>query len=81
MNTKHITQAIFNLAPTAEFAFIEDDLTTLEWHTPQIEKPSNAAIIAEAQRLASLPKVEPTVADKLAFSGLSLNELKAALGL
>jgi hypothetical protein len=81
METKHIIQAIFNLAPSAEFVFTEDDLTTLEWGTPNIAQPTNAAIMAEAKRLADLPIVEPTVADKLASVGLSIDDLKAALGL
>ena len=80
MTTENITHAIFNLAPNAQFAFTNDDLSTLEWHTPEITQPTNAAIIAEAQRLADLPYVEPTVAEKLAMVGLSIDDLKAALG-
>ena len=81
MNIEHLIQAIFNLAPGAEFAFQDDDLSTLDWQSPEIAQPSNSAITAEAKRIASLPIAEPTVADKLAKAGLSIDELKAALGL
>jgi len=81
MKNQYLTQAIFNLAPNAEFVFNDGDLTTLQWHTPQIEQPTNAAILSEAQRLADLPPVEPTVTEKLASVGLSIDDLKAALGL
>lgn len=79
MKPKYITQAIFNLAPNAEFSFTEDDIKTLEWHTPEIEKPSDDEILAEAQRLSEMPEKELTIADKLASVGLSIDELKAAL--
>jgi hypothetical protein len=81
MEIKYITQAIFNLAPTAEFAFTDNDLTSLEWHNAEIAQPTNAAILKEAQRLQQLPPVEPTIDEKLASVGLSVNDLKAALGL
>lgn len=80
METKYITQAIFNLAPNAEFVFNDADLSTLEWHNAEITQPTNAAILAEAQRVSELPPVQPTVAEKLASVGLSIEELKAALG-
>lgn len=81
METKYITQAIFNLAPNAEFVFTDTNLSTLEWHNAEITQPTNAAILAEAQRLSELPPVPPTLAEKLASVGLSLDDLKAALGL
>ena len=80
METKYITQAIFNLAPNAEFVFNDSDLSSIQWHNSEITKPTNEAIIAEAERLEALPPVEPTVADKLASVGLSIEDLKAALG-
>lgn len=79
METEHIFKAIFNLAPNAEFAFNGDDLTTLEWHTPEITKPTNSQILAEAQRLKELLPVAPTITEKLAIVGLTLEELKTAL--
>jgi len=81
MKNQYLTEAIFNLAPNAEFVFTDGDLTTLQWHNAEIEKPSNEIIFAEAQRLEALPPVEPTVAQKLASVGLSVDDLKAALGL
>jgi len=45
-----IVEAIRNLAPNAEFSFSGNDLTTLDWQSTSITKPSLAAIEAEIIR-------------------------------
>lgn len=81
MEIKHITQAIFNLAPEAEFAFVGDDLSTLEWHKNEVKKPSNSEILLEAEKLSHLPEIEFSIEKKLSLVGLSIDDLKVALGL
>jgi len=46
MTSQEILDAIFYLAPNAEFSFIEADLSTLVWDSKDIEQPTDAAIIA-----------------------------------
>ncbi len=83
MKPQHIFEAIENLAPGAEITFTETDLDTLVWCKPEIEQPSKEEILAEIERVIANPKpiVEPTVEQKLASVGLSVDDLKAALGL
>jgi hypothetical protein len=82
MKPQHIFEAIENLAPGAEITFSETDLDTLVWYSPNIGQPSKEEILAEVERVIANPKpvVEPTVAEKLASVGLSIEELKEALG-
>jgi hypothetical protein len=83
MKPQHIFEAIENLAPGAEITFSETDLDTLVWYSPEIEQPSKEEIFAEVERVIASPKpiVEPTVEEKLASVGLSIDDLKSALGL
>jgi hypothetical protein len=46
MTNKEITDAIFYLVPNAQFSFTEADLSTLEWHTADVAKPTIQAITA-----------------------------------
>jgi hypothetical protein len=60
-----------------EFTLSGDDIENIVWLTDeQFTKAQIEAVIANP-----LPEPEPTVADKLASVGLSLDDLKAALGL
>ena len=53
MTTQHHPKAITNLAPGAEWAMVNDDLDRLEWLDDNIARPTNAAIEAEAARIAA----------------------------
>lgn len=76
MNHKQITEALKTLAPEAEWSLIGDNYDDLIWHSAG-SKPAKLAI--EAEIANPTPKPEPTLNDKLASVGLSLEELKAAI--
>jgi len=46
MTSQDIADAIFYLAPNAQFSFTEADLSTLVWDSKDIKQPTNAQIIA-----------------------------------
>lgn len=46
MTSQEILDAIFHLAPNAEFSFTEADLSTLVWDSKDIKRPTDAEIIA-----------------------------------
>ena len=74
-----ITQALATLRPKAEWTLIGDDYSEIEWLDTKQTKPTLAEV--EAEIANPTPTPEPTVAQKLESVGLSLNDLKAALGL
>ena len=79
MNNLQITKALVDLRPNAEWALTGDTLEGLEWLDTKQTQPTIAEI---EQAIANpLPKIEPTVDQKLASVGLSVDDLKAALGL
>ena len=49
-----IPEAISSLAPYAEWYLVGDGLDGLEWLDENIERPTDAAILAEAARLEAL---------------------------
>ena len=59
-----------------EWSLTGDNIADIVWHTEdkKTEAEINDAITNP------LPEFEPTIADKLASVGLSIEELKAALG-
>jgi hypothetical protein len=80
-----IVEAIRNLAPNAEFSFSEEDLTTLDWHSTSITKPSISAIEAEVAKVEKAKETE--AADKataktalLAKLGITAEEAALLLG-
>jgi hypothetical protein len=80
-----IVEAIRNLAPNAEFAFSGEDLTTLDWHSTDIAKPSIAAIQAEVAKVkkAKETQAEDKAAAKsalLAKLGITAEEAALLLG-
>jgi hypothetical protein len=75
---KEITKALAQIAPNTEWALSGDNLDDLVWYDKS-PKPSKEAIVAAIAN--PLPETEPTIADKLASVGLSVADLKAALGL
>ena len=73
-----IAKAIMSLRPKAEWTLLGDDYVNIEWLDTKQTKPTLAEIEAEIANPTPIP--EPTVSDKLASVGLSIDDLKAALG-
>jgi hypothetical protein len=73
-----IVKALKDIKPNTEWTLKGDELANLEW-LDSSTKPSDKAILDAIAN--PLPEPEPTVADKLASVGLSIADLKAALGL
>ena len=78
MKHTEILKALKDLLPTAEFVLTGDDYENIEWLDKR-PKPTLAQI--EAAIANPLPEPEPTVQEKLASVGLSIEDLKSALGL
>lgn len=78
MKHTEILKALKDLLPSAEYVLAGDDYANIQWLDKQA-KPTVAQI--EAAIANPLPEPEPTVADKLASVGLSVADLKTALGL
>jgi hypothetical protein len=73
-----ITQALIALRPKAEWTLIGDDYSKIEWLDIKQTQPTLEEL--EAEIANPTPQPEPTIAEKLASVGLSIEELKAALG-
>lgn len=73
-----IIKALKDLQPNAEWTLKGNDLADLEW-LDKSPKPSDQAILDAIAN--PLPEPEPTVNEKLASVGLSVADLKVALGL
>lgn len=58
MTNQEITDAIFHIAPGAEFSFTDADLSTLVWHSEDITCPTNKEIIA------AIPAAKKALEDK-----------------
>jgi len=78
MTTDEITKALHDIRPGAEWTLSGDDYANIEWLDTNQTKPTLAQI--QAAIANPLPKPELTVAEKLASVGLSIDDLKAALG-
>ena len=78
MTILEIGKALQQIAPNAEWTLAGENLDDLVW-LDNSPKPSKEAIMAAIAN--PLPEPEPTVADKLASVGLSVTDLKEALGL
>ena len=78
MKHTEILKALKDLVPNAEYVLTGEDYESITWLDKR-PKPTLAQI--EAAISNALPEAEPTVADKLASVGLSVTDLKAALGL
>jgi hypothetical protein len=74
-----ISKAILVLRPQAQFVLRGDDFADIEWLDKEQTKPTLAEV--EAEIANPTPTPEPTVAQKLESVGLSVDDLKAALGL
>jgi hypothetical protein len=78
MTILEIGKALQQIAPNAEWTLAGENLDDLVW-LDKSTQPSKEAIMAAIAN--PLPEPEPTVADKLASVGLSVTDLKEALGL
>jgi hypothetical protein len=78
MDNVKLTKAILQLVPNAEFVLSGTDIDNITWLDSR-SKPSKSAIEETANNL--LPDPEPTIQEKLASVGLSVADLKEALGL
>ena len=78
MDNVKLTKAILQLVPDAEFVLSGIDIDNITWLDSRT-KPSKSAIEETANNL--LPDPEPTIQERLASVGLSIDELKVALGL
>lgn len=76
---KKISKALTVLRPNAEWILRDDTYESLEWLDEKQSAPSWAEI--EKQINARDLIRELTVEEKLASAGLSVNDLKTALGL
>jgi hypothetical protein len=84
MESAIIVKAIKELSPDAEFAFLEDDLSTLKWHNPKATRPTDAEILARCEVvIANLESEANTkAADKAALLerlGITADEAKLLL--
>ena len=78
MKHTEILKALKDLLHNAEYVLTGDDYENIQWLDKR-PKPTLAQI--QAAIANPLPEPEPTVADKLASVGLSVTDLKEALGL
>jgi hypothetical protein len=76
---KEITKALVILRPNSEWALRGDDYSNLEWLDDKSLPPTWAEVEAEINNPTPTP--EPTIEQKLASVGLSVDDLKTALGL
>lgn len=78
MNIK-ISRALMVLAPNAQWILSGDDYANLEWLDDKQTAPTWDQVQVEINNPTLTP--EPTIEDKLGFVGLTLPDLKSALGL
>jgi hypothetical protein len=71
-----IVKALKDLQPNAEWTLTGDDFADLVWLS-KTTKPTSEEIAAAIAN--PLPEPVPTIQEKLASVGLSIEELKAAL--
>ena len=74
-----ISFALLTLRPEAEWILNCDDYAGLQWLDTKQTAPTWAEVESEINN--PTPQPEPTVEQKLASVGLSLPDLKTALGL
>jgi hypothetical protein len=79
MNQNTLTKALKDIRPNAEWSLVGDSYEGLEWLDSIQLKPTLEEI--ELAIANPLPEPEPTVEQKLASVGLSIDDLKTALGL
>jgi hypothetical protein len=75
---EEIIRALSILVPNTEWTLSGDDFADIVWL--QEGQPKATLEQVQAEIANPTPKPEPTIADKLASVGLSLEELREALG-
>ena len=78
MTMLEIGKALQQIAPNAEYTLAGENLDDLVW-LDKSPRPSKEAILAAIANPLTQP--EPTIDEKLSGVGLSVADLKAALGL
>jgi len=78
MTILEIGKALQQIAPNAEYTLAGENLDDLVW-LDKSPRPSKEAILAAIANPLTQP--EPTIDEKLSGVGLSVADLKAALGL
>ena len=78
ITNKQIGSALNKIAPNSEWVLLGNDYDDIKWLSNDT-KPSWAQVQAEINNPTPTP--EPTIQHKLASVGLSLEDLKSALGL
>jgi hypothetical protein len=73
-----ISFALLTLRPGAQWTLKGDDYANLEWLDNEQTAPNWSEVEVEINN--PTPQPEPTIEDKLASVGLTLPDLKAALG-
>jgi len=73
-----ISRALLVLAPGAEWTLTGNDYSQINWLSSDIIKPSWQKVEAE---INNPTQIEVSIVEKLASVGLSIDDLKAALGL
>lgn len=81
----YLAQAIFNLRPTAQFVFTDNDYSTVQWHFIEGEPPSSEEVELEiiAIKNRELEEIAQTVEKRAAILdrlGLTEEEAKLLLG-
>lgn len=76
---REIVKALNDLTPNAEWLLQGDSYEDLEWLDESIAKPTKKEI--ENAIANPKPSTPPTIEEKLSIVGLTLDDLKAALGL
>jgi hypothetical protein len=74
-----ITNALLVLRPNAEWSLLGDNYADIQWLDKNQTKPTLAEV--EAEIANPTPQPELTLDDKLSSVGLSIADLKVALGL
>lgn len=74
-----IAAALNTLTPMAQWALIGDNYADLQWLDNEQSQPTLAEV--EAEIANPTPQPDPTIAEKLQWVGLSVDDLKSALGL
>lgn len=81
----YLIRAINNLKPNAEFAFTDNDYSTIEWHKITGAAPTQAQIDAEIEKIKAIDtqaKIDQLAAEasaiaKLEALGLTSEEIRA----
>tara|TARA_R110000868_G_scaffold17385_2_gene76500 strand:+ start:645 stop:893 length:249 start_codon:yes stop_codon:yes gene_type:complete len=74
-----IANALMTLRPKAQWSLLGEDYADINWLDKKQTQPTLAEV--ESEIANPTPQPEPTVSEKLAVAGLSIPDLKAALGL